>query len=270
MPELPEVETVKEGLKVICKNRYIVKSQIHTYQLRYPIPKNLSHCITSSKIVDLKRRAKYLIFKLSSGYLLLHLGMAGRMYVSQEHVKDKHEHLTLYLDDGNVISFCDPRRFGAVIWTSSPLDEHPIIQKLGIEPFSQAFQVNNFHNTCSKRKFSIKQLLMEGRAVAGIGNIYASEILFHAGIRPTRAVNTLSLKECEKIHKHTKSVLTKAIRAGGTTIRDFKNPKNELGYFAQQLSVYGRLGQKCIKCNQSILKITQNQRSSFYCPKCQI
>ena len=270
MPELPEVETIKNGLKLICQNRSIAKSQIHTYQLRYPVLPNLSNLITKHKILDLQRRAKYIIFKLDNGCLLFHLGMAGRMYATKQYHKNNHEHLTLYLDSSDVISFCDPRRFGAIIWISHPIEKHPLIQNLGVEPFSEAFRVQHLYSSCLKRKISIKQLLMEGKTVAGIGNIYASEILFYSGIKPDRITNTISLDECKKMHKYTKFVLAKAIKAGGTTIRDFRNPKSGLGYFSQQLAVYGRLGENCIKCHEVILRIIQNKRSSFYCSICQV
>ena len=269
MPELPEVETIKNALKPICKNRYIVKSHIHTSQLRYPILANLSYLITKHKVLDLQRRAKYLIFKLDNGHLLFHLGMAGRMYATKQYYQNKHEHLSLYLDNNYVISFCDPRRFGAIIWITASIDKHPLIQNLGVEPFSTTFNAQYLYYRCLKRKIAIKPLLMEGRTVAGIGNIYASEILFYSGIRPDRVTNTISLDECKKIHKYTKLVLVKAIEAGGTTIRDFRSPNNDLGYFTQQLAVYGRLGENCLKCHKVILRIVQNKRSSFYCSKCQ-
>ena len=269
MPELPEVETVKNGLQAVSINTKIIKSQLHTYKLRYPILPNLSDIIAKRTIIAVERRAKYLILKLDNGNLLFHLGMAGRIYATQQYQKNGHEHMTLYLDNKFVISFCDHRKFGAIIWVNTPLEEHPLIKNLGIEPFSKIFQAAYLYKKCLSRKISIKQLLMEGKAVAGIGNIYASEILFCSNIRPDRLTNTISLKECEKICKCTKSILTRAIEAGGTSIKDFRNPKSGLGYFTQQLLVYGRAGENCLKCHQIILRIIQNNRSSYYCTKCQ-
>ena len=270
MPELPEVETIKNGLKSVCKNHYIVKSQLHTSQLRYPILPSLNNLIAKHKILDLQRRAKYLVFKLENGYLLFHLGMSGRMYVTKQYHKNNHEHLTLYLDSNDVISFCDPRRFGAIIWISAPIDRNPLIQSLGVEPFSEAFSVQYLHQNCLRRNITIKKLLMEGKTVAGIGNIYASEILFYSEIRPERITKTISLEECKKIYHYIKFILTKAIKAGGTTIRDFRNTNNSPGSFVQQLAVYARLGKNCLKCHRAILRIIQNKRSSFYCSTCQV
>lgn len=269
MPELPEVETIRNGLKDICLNTTITNSRLHTYKLRYSILPNLSDIIAQSTIIAVERRAKYLIFKLDIGYLLFHLGMAGRIYATQQYQKNSHEHMTLYLDNKFVISFCDHRKFGAIIWVDTPLEEHPLIKNLGIEPFAKTFQAMYLYKKCLSRKISIKQLLMEGKAVAGIGNIYASEILFCSNIRPHRLSNTISLKECKKICKCTTSILTRAIEAGGTSIKDFRNTKSGLGYFTQQLLVYGRAGKNCLECHQVILRIIQNNRSSYYCTQCQ-
>ena len=269
MPELPEVETIKNSLQEICLNTSIINSQVHTYKLRYPVLAHLNNLITNRNILAVERRAKYLILKLANGYLLFHFGMTGRLYVSQQYHKNNHEHLTLQLANGFVISFCDPRRFGAVIWIDPPLEQHTLIKNLGIEPFSKIFQPKYLYEKCRIRKISIKQLLMAGKVVVGIGNIYASEILFYSHIRPDRLTNTLSFEECKKICKFTRLVLTKAIKAGGTSIKDFKNPKSGLGYFTQQLLVYGRAGQNCLQCHHIVLRITQNNRSSFYCPNCQ-
>ena len=269
MPELPEVETIKNGLREFCLGAKIVDSTVYNHKLRYPILSNLRNLMMQRKIVSIERRAKYLILQLDRGSLLFHFGMTGRLSITKTYSKRPHEHMTLQLDNGFIISFCDPRRFGAIIWVDGSFENHFLIKNLGVEPFSEAFQLKFLYKECKIRKISIKQLLMGGKTVVGIGNIYASEILFHSNIRPDRLANTISLKECKKLYKSIVFVLTKAIKAGGTTIRDFRDPEGNLGYFIQLLAVYGKANQNCSKCQQIILKITQNNRSTYYCPKCQ-
>ena len=269
MPELPEVETIKNGLKEFCLGTKIISSSIYNYKLRYPILSDLSNLILQKTIIDIKRRAKYLILELNKGILLFHFGMTGKLYITQQCLKQRHMHISLQLANGFFINFYDPRKFGAVIWVNDSLENHFLIKNLGVEPFSEKFRYQYLYNECQKRKASIKQLLMNSKIIVGIGNIYASEILFCSNIRPDRLANTISLRETTKLYDSILKILTKAIEAGGTTIKDFRNAKGELGYFAQLLSVYGRSGQNCLKCNEIILKIVQNKRSTYFCPKCQ-
>ena len=270
MPELPEVETIKNALQNICVNTIIIASDIYTYKLRYKVLPNLSNIITSQKIISVERRAKYIILTLSNGHLILHLGMAGKIYITQRYQKYSHEHMTIHLNNHFTISFCDHRRFGAIIWTNNLLKEHPLIKNLGIEPFSRMFQVEYLYKKCLARKVSIKTLFMEGKVVSGIGNIYANEILFYSNIMPDRRTNSISFQECKQIYKFIKIVLNKAIEAGGTSIRDYRTPNNKLGNFTKQLLIYGRNGQDCLKCNGIVMKMTQNNRSTYYCSKCQV
>ncbi|NRA74099.1 MAG: bifunctional DNA-formamidopyrimidine glycosylase/DNA-(apurinic or apyrimidinic site) lyase [Rickettsiales bacterium] len=269
MPELPEVETIKNGLKEFCLGTKIIDTIIYRYKLRYPIASNLSSLISQQYIVNVTRRAKYLVFELERGFLLFHFGMSGKLYVTRQRQEKQHIHLTLRLANDFFISFYDPRRFGAIVWIDNSFENHFLIKNLGAEPFSEVFNHKYLYKKCQKRRVSIKQLLMESKVVVGIGNIYASEILFHSNIKPDRLTNTISLGEAKRIYKATLDILKKAIEAGGTTIRDFRNPKGDLGYFVQLLSVYGKNNQNCPKCDESILKITQNNRSTYYCPQCQ-
>lgn len=269
MPELPEVETIKNGLG-ICLNATILESKVYNFQLRYPVPHNISELIHNRQILEITRRSKYLILKLDNGFLLFHFGMTGRLNITQHYRKEQHDHLVFALDNGLIISYNDSRKFGAILWIDGVLEKHPLIKNLGVEPFSTAFNAEHLYNKCLIRKIPIKQLFMEGKAVVGVGNIYASEVLFDARIHPTRLANTITSKECKQLYQSVQAILSKAIKAGGTTIKDFRNHEGNLGYFTQQLMVYGRDGQHCLLCHSVIIKITQNNRSSYYCSKCQV
>lgn len=272
MPELPEVENITNQLKSVCLNTTIVKSNIYTNRLRYNINPNLANIITNQNINSVERRAKYIVLKLENGHILIHLGMVGRIYIDTvaQYQKKDYEHMNLYLNNNSVISFCDHRRFGAIIWIKGELNTCFLINKLGLEPFSIDFKAEYMYKKCIARKVSIKVFLLENKTVVGIGNIYASEILFYSNIRPDRKTNTISLEECKKICEFTRIVLLKAIKAGGTSIRDFKHTNGKVGSFAQQLVVYSRDNRHCLRCNTKILKIIQNSRSSYFCPNCQI
>ncbi len=272
MPELPEVETIKEGLKKICVNAAIVYSELHTVKLRKKIPENLPDFLKNNIIHAVERRAKYLILRFNRGSLLIHFGMTGRINIAKNYQKSPHEHLTLYLDNGFILSFCDPRRFGSITWAVDNIDEDLLFINCGLEPFSPKFTADYLYEKSKRRQVAIKNFLMDNKVVVGIGNIYASEILFRAQIHPQRKTNTISKNDAKRIYAAVILILNNAIRAGGTTIRDFRDHQGKLGYFAQELLVYGKENENCMRCGDEtqILRSVINGRSSYYCSICQI
>ena len=270
MPELPEVETIKKGLEALILEVKILTCKIHCFKLRYPVTSKLETYLKNNRILDIKRHAKYLILKFNNGSLLLHFGMSGKMAIKKNTRRLPHEHMTLKLENKSSIAFIDPRKFGAILWLQDPIESHPLIKNLGLEPFSKKYNKDYLFQITSKRKVSIKELLMNSQVVTGIGNIYASEILFQSNINPNRLAKTMSLEDCHKICLASKSVLKKAIKAGGTSLRDYRTLDSHVGYFKQKLKVYGRGGENCLICKNHIKKIRQNNRSTYYCDVCQI
>ena len=270
MPELPEVEVIKEGIKPHCLHQKILKVTLHSIRLRYPIPQNLPELLQEQIIRNIERRGKYLLLTLDTGYLLLHLGMTGAFISQQNELYKKlpYEHMTIVLNNRITLSFCDMRKFGMILWIED-LRENSLLNTLGVEPLDSEFCEQYLHNKTKNSRIKIKALLMNSHFVTGIGNIYASEILYLSKIKPDRISNTLSTVECRQICSITKTVLTKAIETGGTTIRDFKNHHGKSGYFQQELAVYGRTGKNCYKCETLIQQITIGNRSTFFCPTCQ-
>ena len=269
MPELPEVETIKRGIEKTCLKKKIVDAKVYTAKLRYDIAPSLPDIIKNQTITNIIRRGKYLILSLTNGSLIFHFGMTGKIIMQNKYEKLTHEHLAIFLNVGLIMSFCDPRKFGAIIWTQNNWHHHVCIQNVGVEPLSDEFNSNYLHNLCHEKITTIKQLLMSNKLIAGVGNIYANEALYQSQILPYRKAKTLTLSECTKLCAAIKSVLKKAIAAGGTTIKDFCNHQGELGYFKHQLKVYGKAKQLCHKCKHEIKKITISKRSSYYCPYCQ-
>jgi len=269
MPELPEVETVYRGLAPHLENRTLQGARVREARLRWPVPPDLDHLTRGQRIHRLGRRGKYLLAQLDHGTLIMHLGMSGSLRLCNAAIEpEKHDHLDLLLDDGNVLRYRDPRRFGALLWSEDP-DHHPLIAHLGVEPLTVAFNGDYLHALCKGRKTAIKLILMDASLVVGIGNIYANESLFHAGIDPRLAAGKLSRPRSARLVDAVRETLAKAIAAGGSTLRDFVDGHGNPGYFQQSYFVYGRNGEACHACGAGIRQIRQNGRSSFFCPCCQ-
>ena len=270
MPELPEVETARRGLAPHLTGKNIADVVIRNASLRWPIPKNLPGLLRGLIIRSLKRRAKYLLVDCGDGTLILHLGMSGSLRILPANTPaDKHDHFDLSLSDGTLMRLRDPRRFGAVLWHSGDVHTHPLLASLGPEPLEKDFDANYLHRSTRGRIISIKQCIMDNHVVVGVGNIYANEALFRAGIRPRLAAGRVSLPRCSRLAAEIRSTLTEAIAQGGSTLRDFVNSTGQPGYFQQNYWVYGRGGDPCKRCGAPIKQFKQGQRSSFYCQKCQ-
>ncbi len=271
MPELPEVETVCRGLEKILQNKPVIKRvRLLRKDLRFPIPPRLPRALSGEVIIGVRRRAKYLLFDTESVILLNHLGMTGswRLLARNEEL-GKHDHCLIELADGRVLAFRDPRRFG-LLDLIKPGQEavHPRLKDLGVEPLD-GFSAELLLVKSRKRKVPIKVLLMNQKIVVGIGNIYASEVLFRAGVRPTRSSGTLTRGECARIVEAVKKVLVSAIRAGGSSIRDYRNLGGEEGGFQDQHLVYERAGEPCSICKTAIKSKVMAGRSTYWCPRCQ-
>jgi formamidopyrimidine-DNA glycosylase len=270
MPELPEVETTLRGLVPHLTGQRIADVVIRHPQLRWPVPKNLPKLLRGQTIRVLHRRAKYLLLEFDHGTLILHLGMSGSLRILPVGTPtDKHDHFDLVLDNGKLMRLRDPRRFGAVLWHEGDVSQHPLLRDLGPEPLGKEFDVEHLYRATRNRNAAIKLVIMDSRVVAGVGNIYANEALFHAGIRPQLAAGKLSRERCARLAGEIRNTLRAAIRKGGSTLRDFVNSSGESGYFQQHYLVYGRAGEPCRRCGAIIKQVRQGQRSSFYCPRCQ-
>ena len=269
MPELPEVETTKRGLEQHVVGKQVLSAQIYQKQLRWEIPSNLPTTIKGGFIKKISRRAKYILIKFSNGTLVMHLGMSGSVSVvaSGEALK-KHHHFELILDNATSMRFHDPRRFGSILWQKNN-EQLSLFNNIGPEPLSSEFNDNTLYLSSRGRKKNIKAFIMESNIVVGIGNIYASESLFLAGISPKRAAGKISKKRYQVLTQCIKQILSEAINNGGTTLNDFSNIDGKPGYFSQVLSVYGRNDMPCYRCDGTIKRIIQNQRASYYCPRCQ-
>jgi formamidopyrimidine-DNA glycosylase len=243
---------------------------VYEPRLRYPLPRDLPRKVAGQRIVRVGRRAKYLLLELDSGTLLLHLGMSGNLRVVPAATpRLRHDHFDLLLDSGVALRFNDPRRFGSLIYTSGEPREHPLLERLGPEPFSAAFDADYLYRISRGRRVALKQLLMNSQLVVGVGNIYASEALFRARLRPGRAARSLTRADAARLVRAIRAVLRQAIRAGGTTLRDYLGADGAPGYFRQRLYVYERRGKPCRRCGTPVRAVTQGQRSTYYCPGCQ-
>jgi formamidopyrimidine-DNA glycosylase len=252
------------------RGRRIAALVVYEPRLRWPIPRSLPRKLAGRRIVRVGRRAKYLLLGLDSGTLLLHLGMSGNLrVVPADTPRLPHDHFDLVLDSGLALRFNDPRRFGSLIYTSGGPDEHPLLARLGPEPFSAAFDANYLYRITRGRRVAIKQLLMNSHLVVGVGNIYASEALFRARLRPGRAARSLTRADAARLVRAVRTVLRQAIRSGGTTLRDYLGADGAPGYFRQRLYVYERRGKPCRRCGTTVRGMTQGQRSTYYCPACQ-
>jgi formamidopyrimidine-DNA glycosylase len=269
VPELPEVETTRRGLAPHLVGRTVVSLDIRQPQLRWPIPGALVHGLTGQKILDVERRAKYLLVHTAPGSALLHLGMSGALRVlPADTAIGLHDHVDWRLDSGRVLRFTDPRRFGSQLW--QPRGEtHALLASLGPEPLSDAFDGDHLWRASRGRRAAVKVFLMDQDIVVGVGNIYAAEALFAARIHPKRAAGSLSRVRYARLADEVKRILAYAITRGGTTLRDFLSPDGAPGYFEQELFVYGRAGLPCKVCGTPVRSIVLGQRSTFYCAFCQ-
>lgn len=269
MPELPEVEVCRRGIEPHILNHSINKVVVRNAKLRWPIPADVQQLV-GQQIIKVERRAKYLLLRFKTGTLVLHLGMSGTIRVIDQTVSVvKHDHFELNFVNGTVLRLNDPRRFGAVLWFEQHQDKQGLLSKLGPEPLTSDFSYDYLFEKAKNKKVAIKTFLMNSHIVVGVGNIYANEALFLAGILPTASAGSISKTRYNRLTDIIKKVLGAAIEQGGTTLKDFTQANGKPGYFAQSLFVYGRAGQACLICTEQLLEIRQSNRSSVYCPKCQ-
>ena len=269
MPELPEVETTRKGLEPLITNQKILAVHLYKKKLRWEIPPHLKETLENQTIKKISRRAKYLLIHFDNGKLVIHLGMSGSISVVNSYVPlKKHEHFELALDNGTSFRFHDPRRFGSILW-QKPNEILSLLKNLGPEPLSYEFDNDSLFSSANGKSKNIKSFIMDSNVVVGVGNIYASESLFLSGISPKREAGKTSKKRFKVLTSSIKNVLTDAINNGGTTLNDFSNVDGNPGYFSQVLNVYGRENMPCMRCNGKIKRIIQNQRATYYCPRCQ-
>ena len=266
MPELPEVETICNAIKQSIGSPKIDKFEIINSKLRWKINKNIPSRVNGQIIKKIYRRAKYIVFEFDNGSLIIHLGMTGQFRkIQYNYLLDKHDHFLIKMSDDSVFVYNDVRKFGSIHWTSD-IGKHFLIKNIGVEPLTGDLNSQYLKNRTTKSKMKIKNFIMDQKIIAGVGNIYASEALFLSKIRPTKVANRLSKLKCSDLVKSIKIVLKKAIKYGGTSIKDYKTLDGNSGYFSQKLLVYGL--DKC-KCGEKIRNVKISGRSSFYCPKCQ-
>jgi formamidopyrimidine-DNA glycosylase len=278
MPELPEVETVRKGLEPAMTGKKLADIKVHRADLRVPFPADLER-LKGKTVSRLARRAKYLLIHFKDDILVIHLGMSGQMIVEHDmksYELKKHDHMVITMTGGTGVVFNDPRRFGmAILVKEEDLAEHPSFKALGPEPLSNSFNGPVLHDTIKAKNTPVKSALLDQRVVAGIGNIYACEALFEARIDPRKKASVLTAVKCEDLAKALKSVLTRAIAAGGSSLKDYRQADGSLGYFQHSFLVYDKEGEACPRCpangkkKHTIHRITQAGRSTFYCPGCQ-
>jgi formamidopyrimidine-DNA glycosylase len=270
MPELPEVETTRRGLEPRMTGRKIAAVIVREPRLRQRVPRRLAKVAAGAAIHGVGRRAKYLLVATDRGTLIVHLGMSGRLWIVDRATPPAtHDHVDLVLDDGTVIRLRDPRRFGLVLWQTGDVLTHPLLADIGPEPLSLAFNGDALHVAVRNRSAAIKLVLMDAHVVAGVGNIYANEALFRAGIRPGTAARRVSRARCAVLVEKVREVLAEAIAAGGSSLRDYVGSDGEAGFFQDRFMVYDRAGEPCLKCATTIRAIRQGQRATYYCPQCQ-
>ncbi|HEX4172527.1 MAG TPA: bifunctional DNA-formamidopyrimidine glycosylase/DNA-(apurinic or apyrimidinic site) lyase [Acetobacteraceae bacterium] len=278
MPELPEVETVMQGLRQRLEGRLIVRASAHRPDLRWPLPENLQHRLTGARVTGFRRRGKYILMRLAGGCtVLLHLGMSGRIVLTplRPNLPTPHEHLVLETDDGWRLGFVDPRRFGSVDLVPTPAeDRHRLLAGLGPEPLDPDFTPALLSASLAGKRSPLKAALLDQKVVAGLGNIYVSEALFRAWLSPRRSAHTVPGTRAARLVPAIKDTLREAIAAGGSSLRDYVQPDGELGYFQHAWKVYAREDQPCERCPgrpvcRGIRRIAQSGRSTFYCPRTQ-
>ncbi len=270
MPELPEVETTRLGISPHIVGKKVTAVVIRNKNLRWPIPDKLESFIKNKRLLRIDRRAKYLLFQFTCGYIIWHLGMSGSLrIVSQKDEIKKHDHIDLVFSKQLILRYHDPRRFGCVLWEALAPEKNPLLANLGPEPLSEAFTEDYLFSKAKASSKAVKTWIMDGKIVVGVGNIYANEALFNAGIHPLRKANKLSLNQCRKLVAEIKSILTYAIQRGGTTLKDFVGGDGKPGYFSQELKVYGRGRQACFRCQKLLTEKVVGQRTTVYCTVCQ-
>ena len=269
MPELPEVETSRRGIAPWVEEQDVSDVIVRDRRLRWPVPEGIDNCLPGQRIRAVRRRGKYLLFETGAGTAMLHLGMSGSVrIIDADEPAGKHDHVDIRFGSGKALRFRDPRRFGSLLWAEEPF-EHALLRNLGPEPLSNEFYGDYLWQASRGRKVSIKPFIMNASIVVGVGNIYASEALFEAGIHPRRRAGRVARHRLDMLVTTIKSVLERAIDAGGTTLRDFHGGDGEPGYFSRQLDVYDRYGLPCRACETPISAIVLGQRSTFYCKSCQ-
>ncbi len=270
MPELPEVETIVRGLKPHLQGLKIAKVLLRQPKLRWPVPLNLQAMIQHQTILDIHRRGKYMVMRLDEGYLLIHLGMSGRLCLIKCGLEpQKHDHLDVHLDADVMLRYTDPRRFGSIHWVNGSFETHFLLKHLGVEPLTADFDAEYLLQKAHGRRVPIKSLIMNSHIVVGVGNIYAAEALFLARINPWLQASLLQAHQAHDLVLAIKKVLHEAIQQGGTTLKDFANSEGKPGYFAQSLHVYGRGGKSCAVCFSTLVLTRLGQRSTVHCPTCQ-
>jgi len=270
MPELPEVETTRRGIAPYVVGKKVKRVIVRNSHLRQPVSVKLSKDLVGQHLQDIKRRGKYLLLFADTGTVILHLGMSGSLQlVAEKTPPGKHDHVDIVFEYGNCLRFHDPRRFGLVLWTRRDPMRHPLLRNIGIEPLENNFHGDDLYYKSRGRRVAIKQFIMNAHIVAGIGNIYANEALYLAGIHPLRSAGKISRQRYQRLAESIKRVLHAAISQGGTTLRNFVSGEGRPGYFRQYLNVYDRGGLPCRACKMPVHHISQGQRSTYYCGKCQ-
>ncbi|HBP5358698.1 MULTISPECIES: bifunctional DNA-formamidopyrimidine glycosylase/DNA-(apurinic or apyrimidinic site) lyase [Pseudomonas aeruginosa group] len=269
MPELPEVETTRRGIAPYLEGQRVERVIVRERRLRWPIPEDLDVRLSGQRIVSVERRAKYLLLGAEAGTLISHLGMSGSLRLVESGTPaSRHEHVDIELASGMSLRYTDPRRFGAMLWSLAPL-EHELLRNLGPEPLTDAFAGQRLFELSRGRSMAVKPFIMDNAVVVGVGNIYASEALFAAGIDPRKPAGSISKARYMRLAEEIKRILAIAIERGGTTLRDFVGGDGQPGYFQQELFVYGRGGEFCKVCGSTLREIRLGQRASVYCPRCQ-
>ncbi len=270
MPELPEVETSRRGIEPHIAGRIVRRVIVRQPRLRWPVPDNLPPLLQRKKLLAVDRRGKYILLHFHHGTVIMHLGMSGSLRIATNTTPLRtHDHIDFEFSAGTILRLHDPRRFGCVLWTSEPIEQHKLLVKLGPEPLADDFDGDYLFQQSRRRQCSIKAFIMNSHIVVGVGNIYACESLFVAGIHPARKAGAVSRQRYRQLAETIRQILHAAIEQGGTTLRDFTREDGQPGYFAQKLYVYGKAGDPCQRCGKAIRQINQQQRSTFYCTHCQ-
>jgi formamidopyrimidine-DNA glycosylase len=270
MPELPEIETTRRGIAPYVEGRRVERVVVREPRLRWPVPPQLAQELAGQTVRCIQRRSKYLLFRTGAGSMILHLGMSGSVRVLlQPRPPERHEHVDIAIEGGILLRYKDPRRFGSMHWTDDDPLQHPLLASLGPEPLAAEFDGDYLYRRSRGRTAAVKTFIMNAQVVVGVGNIYANEALFHAGIAPNRAAGNIGRARYDRLAAAIKKVLESAIAAGGTTLRDFTSGDGKPGYFSQQLYVYGRGGEPCLQCEAPLQVSRLGQRATYYCAQCQ-
>ncbi len=270
MPELPEVETTRRGIAPTIVGETVRRVIVRNRHLRHPVPASLARQLPGKCINAVKRRGKYLLLETGDGTVIVHLGMSGSLrIVADTAPPGKHDHVDIEFNNGHCLRLHDPRRFGLLLWTCADPLRHPLLRDIGMEPLTDGFSGDLLYEKSRGRRVAVKQFIMNANILAGVGNIYANEALFAAGIHPLRPAGRISRQRYHRLAHSIRQVLTAAIEQGGTTLRDFVNGEGKPGYFRQHLHVYDKGGLPCLDCSTPIRHISQGQRSTYYCGRCQ-